>query len=49
MKFDESQNNMEVIVEARRKCKTVHFASLMDLWSLNIKSTKAESYSEVTL
>ena len=31
---DESQNKKEVIAEARNECKTVHFASLMDLCHL---------------
>ena len=31
MEFDESQNKTEVIAEARKECKTVHVASLMDL------------------
>ena len=48
----EVRNKKEVIEEARNKGRKVHFASSADLchlWSLNIKSTKAESYSEVTL
>ena len=51
------RNKKEVVEEARNKGTKVHFASLMDLChvkssefeSFNIRSTKAESYSEVTL
>ena len=43
--------NQEVIDEARKEGKTVHFASLMNIWSWNqnFRNTKAELYSEVTL
>ena len=50
------RNKSEVIAEARNKSHTVHFASLIDLCHLKIRSrnhnfkhTKVESYSEVTL
>ena len=50
------RNKNEVIAEARNEGRTEHFASCLDLChlknselELNIKSTKAESYSEVTL
>ena len=55
-KAAEVRNKKEVIGEARNKGRKVHFASLMDLchlknrsWNLNIRNTKAGSYSEVTL
>ena len=50
------KNKKDVIDEARNKGRKVHFASLMDLCHLKnselepqFQSTKAESYSEVTL
>ena len=51
------RNKKEVIDETRNKGRKVHFASLMNLcvilkirsWNLDIKNTKVESYSEVTL
>ena len=44
MAADKSQKQ-EVIDEARKKGRKVHFASLMDLWHLK----NSESCSEVTL
>ena len=54
--LDKVKSKKEVILEAQRDKKKVHFATLMDTCHLknaelepNFRSTKEESYSEVTL
>ena len=55
-KFAKVKNKTEAIAEARKKCITVHFASLMDICHLKnselepqFQKYKVESYSEETL